>query len=307
MKKTIQYSTIWLALLCGYFLTACSEDALTPSDPQEFYTIPQGNASYDQTVVSLYDKYGTMFLYDFEERDFRWNITSFLPYYFNPGEKAYVAEALEFLEEACFGCWPENFLKKVMPHYFLLASRTYRVDRTYDWSVSEYVNTEVDLLTTYGFNHVDFGYTSSKLGALSASERRTLVGDVNKSLIAYACEAGMLEIPAGFLAISTPTNPGGDYPGSWGYNGAGFLEYRSGMTYGYDFGLFVKYLTSMSEADFKSWALSDSFDVSQEWDQSSSSYMRTYLIKQKYEIIIGYFQTELGIDLHAIGNAVAGV
>ena len=80
------------------------------------------------------------------------------------------------------------------------------------------------------------------------------------------------------------------------------IEYYKNIDVNYDFGLYVKYLTIMSEDEFKAWALSDSFDVSAEWDQSSGTYKRTYLIKQKYEIVLDYFKTKYNIDLYAIGN-----
>lgn len=292
-------------LICALSLAACSEETLTPSEKQEFYEVPQGTASYDNDIVAFYNKYDSRILYEYEENDFRWNITSFLIYRYNEPQAGYIAKSVEFIEE-CLDMWPGSFVKPIMPYYFLLCSKIYSSEMGYDanWN---WTLIELTYDTAYGFNHVDFGYASSAFDALTASQKRALKGNFNKSLIAYACEAGRIEIPAAFLALSTPSDPGSENPGSYGYNGKGFLEYRSGMTYGYDFGLFVKYLTTMTEADFKAWALSDSFDIGGYWQNVSPwAFIRTYPIKQKYEIILKYFKTEFGIDLHAIGNAVAG-
>lgn len=297
-----------LGLLLAGMLFSCSEDSLTPSEPQEFYTVPQGNSAYDNDIVDFYKTYNSMFLYQYEAKDFLWNLTSYLGYNFTQPNEAYIPKAYDFLVDECFSLWPKSFLQSVLPSYILLSDGIYVMEQGWDsnWNPIE---VEVDIHTGYGLNFVAFGYAGTDIDGLTAAEKREIIGDVNKSLIAYACSRGKLEIPDDFKILSTPSNPGGNYTGPWGYNGQGFLEFREGnmsMTYDYDFGLFVKYLTSMTEEEFKAWALSDSFDCSQEWVNSSSSYVRTYLISKKYQAIVNYFKTELNIDLHAIGNAVAG-
>ncbi|MDE7073483.1 MAG: hypothetical protein K2O69_00285, partial [Odoribacter sp.] len=62
-----------LLLLMAGILVACEEDKLNPSEPQEFYEFPQGNADYDREFVAFYEKYNTQFLYKYNESDFRWN------------------------------------------------------------------------------------------------------------------------------------------------------------------------------------------------------------------------------------------
>ena len=191
----------------------------------------------------------------------------------------------------------------------LLASEIYsvteRYDYVYDEETQEWGSVKV-YDTTYhaaasGLNHIAFGHTSEKFDQLTENEKLNATGEITKSLIVYAASRDKIEIPTEFSDLFNNSS-NTENQGQWGYNGCGFLEYYKNIDVNYDFGLYVKYLTIMSEDEFKAWALSDSFDVSAEWDQSSGTYKRTYLIKQKYEIVLDYFKTKYNIDLHAIGN-----
>ena len=305
---------LWCCLFIASLFVACGEDSLTPSAPQEFYDFPQGDADYDQEILAYYEEYNVQFLYKYRESDFRWNITEYIPYYSVPGEEAYVGDAFYFVTEDCFSIWPDEFLRQVLPLRVLLASEIYGVSESYKsvWDEEEQIWQSVKVYDTtyyasvYGLNHVTFGYTNDTLDQLLPQGRLNTIGEVTKSLIGYAASRDKIVIPTDFSDLFSTTF-GSETPGQWGYNGYGFLEYNKNMDVNYDFGLYVKYMTTMSEEDFKAWALSDSFDVSSEWDQSINNYRRTYLIKQKYEAVLNYFKTTFNIDLHAIGNQVASM
>ncbi len=281
-------------------LCACSEKSLTASEPQEFYEFPQGNAAYDQQIAAFYDKYNTQILYQYRESDFRWNITSSLPYHSSQADKDYVGKAVGLIVNDWLGLWDDDLLTEWLPYRILLASEIHTVTGSGN----------VYYPAVYGLNHIAFGHASEKIDQMTAAERRTAIGTLNRSLVAYAAAKGKLVIPAAFIALHRTTNQGqgGNYTGSWGYNGYGFLEYLDGgQSPAYDLGTYVKYLTSMTEADFKAWALSDAIDCSEVWDQSIGqwgAYVKTHLIRQKYEVVLKFFKDEYGIDLHAMGEAL---
>lgn len=297
---------LFLLLLMAGIIVACDEDKLTPSEPQEFYEFPQGDSDYDREFVTFYEKYNTQFLYKYNESDFRWNVTSYIPFYSVPADEAYVEKAYHFIKDRCLDAWGEDFYKNILPMRILLSSKIYSVEVNYRWGYNdegEYVQTRVYDTTyhaaTYGLNHIAFGYTSEVFDELTPAEQLNAVGELNKSLIGYAASRDKIVIPTEFVEWYDK------YRNSvWegAENRYGFLEYYKDMDVAYDFGLYVKYLTTMSEEAFKAWALSDDVDTSQDWDQTSGTYKRTYAITNKYEIVLEYFKTEFNIDLHAIGN-----
>lgn len=314
MKHSLLYFMMAVCLFA-----ACGEDDLKPSAPQQFYEFPQGDADYDQDILAYYEAHGVQFIYDYTEAAFRWNITDYIPFYSTPAEEAYRGEAFHFVADKCFSIWDEDFLNKLLPTYVYLASEIYNVtekqeyvynDETLSWGYVTVLDTNY-CASTYGLNHVSFGYASEKINELTPEEELDAIGDVAKSLIAFAASRDKIEIPSAFADLFTRDYTGEDlatYVGGYGYNASGFLEYYADIDVNYDFGLYVKYLVTMSEEDFKAWALSDTFDVNGVWDQSIGEwgdYRQTHLIQQKYEAVIDYFKNTLGIDLHAIGNQIS--
>ncbi|MDE7373956.1 MAG: putative zinc-binding metallopeptidase, partial [Odoribacter sp.] len=175
-----------LLLLLAGILAACEEDKLTPSDPQEFYEFPQGNADYDQEFVAFYEKYNTQFLYKYREADFRWNVTEYIPYYSVPANEAYVGKAYRLIKEKCLDAWGETFYKDMLPLRILLASEVYNWESKDNWvrdpetgeSVNQKYNDTTWYATAYGLNHVTFGCTSDKLDNLTPKEQLNLIGDM---------------------------------------------------------------------------------------------------------------------------------
>ena len=315
MKHSLLYFMMAVCLFAS-----CGEDDLKPSAPQQFYEFPQGDADYDQDILAYYEAHGVQFIYDYTEAAFRWNITDYIPFYSTPAEEAYRGEAFHFVADKCFSIWSEDFLNELLPTYVYLASEIYSVtedyrdiwnEETQQWDYGVLFYDTNYCASTYGLNHVAFGYASEKINELTPEEELDAIGDVAKSLIAYAASRELIEVPTAFADLFT-TDYTGDYLatyiGGYGYNASGFLEYYADIDVNYDFGLYVKYLVTMSEEDFKAWALSDTFDVNGEWDQSIGEwgdYRQTHLIQQKYEAVIDYFKNTLGIDLHAIGNQIS--
>ena len=197
-------------------------------------------------------------------------MTEYIPYYSVQADEAYADKAFHFITENSFAIWDEDFLRKILPLRVLLASEIYsvteRYDYVYDEETQEWGSVKV-YDTTYhaaasGLNHIAFGHTSEKFDQLTENEKLNATGEITKSLIVYAASRDKIEIPTEFSDLFNNSS-NTENQGQWGYN---------------------------------------SFDVSAEWDQSSGTYKRTYLIKQKYEIVLDYFKTKYNIDLHAIGN-----
>ena len=304
-------SRLLLLLLLAGILAACEEDKLTPSDPQEFYEFPQGNADYDQEFVAFYEKYNTQFLYKYREADFRWNVTEYIPYYSVPADEAYVGKAYRLIKEKCLDVWGETFCKEMLPLRILLASEVYSYETKSNWvydpEIGESVQVKYNDTTwhaaAYGLNHVTFGYTSDKLDNLTPQEQLDLVGELNKSFIGYAASRGKIEIPEKFIELHNKyRNNQWDI---WSAQDCGFLEYNKNIDVAYDFGLYVKYLTTMSEEAFQTWI--SGIGTGSVWDQDAGMYKPTNAIPQKYQLVLDYFKTQFGIDLHAMGNRVANL
>jgi len=294
---------IFALLFTIFCLTSCSnEEALTPSAP-EGTNFPQGTNAYDKIFEQYYKDYGTMVLYKYTDADFRWNITSYIPYYSEIADENSVSAAWTFLNDNCLSIWPNSFLKKCLPYRILLASKIWSLKEDWDYDdAGNYVQiyTKVYRTSVYGLNHIAFGLTNNTINNLTTEEKKEAIGEVAYSLIGYATSRSKIDIPTAFKTLHDGyTKYNGEYQGDWGYNAAGCLEYISACDVYQDFGVYVKYLVTMSESEFTEAFLNDNFDCGGTYDSNYNKTL-THPIQQKYQIVIDYFNS-LGIDLHAIG------
>lgn len=298
-----------LLLVCPILWSACdSEEKLTPGEPLSFYDFPQGDAAYDHEFVDFYKKYDTQVLYRFKEMDFRWNVTSYLPFYAEQPEEKNIQQAWDFINQYCFSIWSEDFLKQCLPSRIFLASRVYslKINTVWEGNTSRQDTTEVPKNTIYGLSHITFGRTDGTLNTLSAAEKKELIGDMAFALIGYAAYRDNIEVPQEFVALHNKWKSGNnEYQASWGYNGCGFLEYYANIDAAYDFGLYVKYLVMNSKEEFEKKYLDPSFDSGGENDPVTGQLVPQKRIYQKYQIVVNYFLNTLHIDLHAIGNKIS--
>lgn len=315
MKKIFVFC-LSLALVAG--LVGCSEDALSPSDPQEFVEFPQGNNPYDTEFKAFYEDYATYVLYKFSEVDFRWNVTTMLPYYYEPADESAIGGVWDFFQEKCLTAWPNEFLRRYLPTKILLAGEIYDKKTNWVWDPDTQTSTQQEVKdkhydAIYGFNHLALGVVNANFATMSEEAKLKAVGQFSCALIGYATSRGMMEIPQEFKDIytkGTQTGSNSDYSGQWGYSGRGHLEYNAAIDVYYDFGLYVKYLTTMSKEAYEAWAYDPNFDAGSSWDNSIGEwggYVYHYYIKQKTAVVLEYFQKEFGIDLHEMGNRAAGV
>jgi len=310
-----------MAAALPLFLTACDDDDISGgSETTELTEFPQGTNSYDNEFVEFFNTYGTQTLYKFTDADFRWAVTSNIAYYAEQADESKVAKAWSVICDNGLKAWPDDFLKKVLPYRILLASKIwYTANGSWNSETSKYDKVNVYVNSVYGYNHIAFA--TDKYGAddLTAEEKRQLVGDVAYALVGYAVSKGLISIPTEYQTLfDTWKNNFGENMGhldewspccTYGYNAAGCLE---GMPYNdysvyREFALYVKYMTMMTDEDFQTNYLNDSFDCGGIVDWSTYTATDSHPIKQKYEVVKSYFKDELGIDLSAIGAKTAQI
>ena len=123
MMKRIIY--IMLVLFLTGISSCGSEDSITPiselSKPP--FDLPRGEAgSLEELIYSVYEKYGTFILYDFNQKEFytTWNGRNI--YWYGPvktGNKTYVKQMVTFMLGNVFAGYPEAFIAKFLPKKYI--------------------------------------------------------------------------------------------------------------------------------------------------------------------------------------------
>jgi hypothetical protein len=265
-------------MICAAVLLACNKEAaLTPSVPENIQLLPQGNNSYDDSIMASYTRYTTYILYRFNQLDFGYNhieIRKDSAFNANP---AYISPVLRLLHEHLFNFLPEDFLKKTMPYKILLASYIGK-GQTRDAK---------GFATTYA--SLTIGWTDSTLNSINTP---ALLKQFRVNLIRFYMErayrARAITIPLGFALLE---------PNGYASLNSVALKNQNGiieptgtaLSLHTDFLGYVQAIATRSATDLENTYFHPNVDVKG-------------MYRKKYNTVVNYFKSVFGFDLQALGN-----
>lgn len=272
----MRYFILILAATC---FAACRKEAkLTPSAPESVQLLPQGNHSYDDSIMAAYTKYSTFVLYRFSQHDYNYNqIDKKIDSAFN-ANPAYISPALRFVYVNLFNALPEKLLQKTMPYKILLAS----------YIGGKHTRSAVNFAATY--STLTVGWADSTLLEQSTPAQMNVL---RKNLVRFYMErafrAGAISVPAEFAALAPEHYVTVNTPAL--KNQYGIIEPTGAyLTLGTDFLGFIEAICTRSRTDMENTYFVRSVDTKGNY-------------KLKYDIVLKYFETQFDADLQAIGNA----
>lgn len=264
-------------------LTACQKEAaLTPSPAHPFYSLPQGNHPYDQSIGQFYQNYHSYILYKFDSAAYNYNVTGPL----NPELAMQVADtnditaALDFLHAQWLDLYPTAFLQQTLPYKILLSSQI---------SIADIYNGQIDYYSYYGasagLNYVAFGLANDSLKTLTTPQIDSTRGVLNQAFWQQAVQSNMIERPASFDSLTNYA-----YVNQTNLNQNGMFYYHPYGNNGVvDFLDYIQVITSTDSTTMSNTWLSPSVDVNG-------------LYTAKYNMILNYYIQHYGVNLQAIGN-----
>ena len=137
---------IMLALFLSGMASCGSEDSINPipelGNPP--FDLPRGEeGSLEELIYSVYEKYGSFVLYDFDQTEFYTTWNGRTVYWYAPvksGNKDHVAQMVTFMLEKVFAGYPEAFIAKFLPKKIYLVDS---ICNTSSYNKSNLVNTLV--------------------------------------------------------------------------------------------------------------------------------------------------------------------
>jgi len=264
-------------------LTACQKEAaLTASPAKPLYTLPQGNHSYDQSILQFYQNYHSLILYRFDSVAYGYNVTGPL----NPQLAMRVADtnaissALDFLHANWLDLYPEAFLQQTLPYKILLSSQI---------SIADLFNGQVDFYRYYpamgGLNYVAFGLVNDSLNTLTAQQVDSTRGLLQQAFWQQAVQNKMIGRPAAFDSL---TNYAQVDQTNLRRNGM-FFYHPYGNNGVVDFLDYIQVITSTDSTTMSNTWLSPAVDIKGRY-------------AAKYKLILNYYIQNYGVNLQAIGN-----
>lgn len=278
---------------CVLFCSCAKDTALGPDVAFERdYVLPQGgNPVADERIVTLYETYGSYFLYDFTVLDLNWNqVANSTSYKLALGDPQYAGDMLDVLDEVWLKFYPTEFLKKNLPYRIFMADTIY--------TVLSYMDRPTNCVRT-GDNSLAFGYMNADTKNMSAAEKLELKNTVQSLFFDLLQVRGVITIPEEFYKISDYSKAGSADVNSDDYaRKRGFV---ANPLYGNEWCTYVNWQTkTLLQSDDLSYFLSSILRRTAEQWASDLTYP---LVKQKYDILVDHFKKEYNLDLVKIGNA----
>lgn len=269
----------YLLIMTAAVLLACNKEAkLTPSEPESVQLLPQGNQSYDDSIMTAYNKYATFILYRFTQADYNYNhIDKRRDSAFN-ANPAYISPVLRFVHEHLFNVFPESFLKKTMPYRILLAS----------YIGGENTRSPINFGSTYAALTIGWA-DSTFLQQTTPAQINMLRSNLIRYYMERAFRAGAIVVPDAFKMLAPPSYR--QVNSITLKNQHGIIEPTGTLlSEGTDYLGYIEAISTRTKADIESTYFSPGVDTKGNY-------------KRKYIIIVNYFKDEFGMDLQAIGDA----
>lgn len=271
---------IYFLIVAIALMSACKKEAaLTPSEPQTVQLLPQGNSSYDDSIMACYNQYNTYILYRFTQGDYAYNyINRKKDSAFN-ANPAYISPVLRAVYDNIINFFPEPFLKRTMPYKILLASY---IGAGATRSATGYDATYATL--TIGWAD------STLLNLASPAQLKAFRVNMVRAYLDRAYRATALHVPVEFQ-VSLPA--GVEYrtiTTTLQKNQNGIIEpFGPSLNVTTDFLGYLQAMMTRPKAEIENAYFRPAIDSKG-------------MFKKKYAIVAAYFKAEFGFDPQDLGN-----
>lgn len=309
-----------LLMLCTVLtLNSCkkSEEILTPSDNTiELYSLPQGNAAFDQTIVDYYAKYGVYMLYKFTEKDAYWTPTAFKKPaqsapggFWSPGaeveasDPTYISTQLALIQSKWFGFYTDKFLKKFLPTKILLCKKVDSISNGFVFGGPTVVYTKQakKVPAFYNYDNIQVNYGDATVNTMTAAEQRLFIYKANLIFVQSMMARG-LTVPTTEFVTS-----------------ADYVTAMTTYAQSYGKGIIVPYNAASAQADWNAYMTAMVTYSTVQLNAATTITDSTPIgilnatkdtngqIKKRYNVVRNYYINEYGVDLQVIGNATRGI
>jgi len=295
---------------CAILMQACNKDKNPPEVSQKSgtrYQLPQGNASFDATILDFYKKYNTYILYKFSDVDFNYQFSYNLatppvggstayvtgPVVMRGGDSIAIQSALDFMDQYWFSFYPEDFKRKYLPQKILLAGVIYNTRYTSATKIYDTPRVNPFIVPIEGVDHITLPKIDTAFNTYPLASKILLKAQLNRIFIKHLMYPPISTMPA---VIAQPTDffKVSDYT-------VGSLTKANMYRYGYDTVVagkapssyvdllaFLDTICTKPKTALDAYMLNPSVDV-------------LGLTKRKYDLLVNFFKN-YGVDIQAIGD-----
>jgi len=308
MNKLSYTGILFIMVLCA---AACKKEAaLTATADETGYSVPQGTQAYDTTILNLYNKYGTYFLYRFTDKDTYWTPTAWknstmdttgfwsTGYVVTTADTNYVAKQLALIKKLWLSYYSDAFLTKFLPAKIMLCASVDSVYTTYLFNPTRYVKTVKSVGAWYNYDNICVNYGSSAITTLTSSDSTKFLARTNLVFMQSIAGRNLSAPTNAFASIATYANTFTSQ--ALAYAQGIITIYYNNRSPQLDWNAYIEAMVTRSETNLNKNTPNTDLTYQGILNVTKDSGGK---IKQRYNLIRNYFITNYGVDLQAIGNA----
>lgn len=213
MRNIFKYVILFCSILLGCYQ---EENICGREGGEPFYTLPQGNNSYDQSIVDWYERCGFYILYKFDEKDLYWDSenwkeaesTQKLGRKGTPAIPEFVNKQLDLITDIFLNVYSEKVIKEYMPLKILLCSelKDTRLEYVYSNGTTTNVLVYFDALALRGYDYIAINGGNDAIMALSDSMKMEYSLSINSIFLSIYGEKNIdvlfASVPDSFFEVS---------------------------------------------------------------------------------------------------------
>ena len=176
--------------------SACyKNEDIKGEEPLPKYSVEDSDDVVDHYIFEFYENYGCFILYDYQENDYIWNMSSLLNVFLvKQTDRDNLEQGIEYLKKVFFDDYSDDFKRKYFPFKILMADS---VQITSNGVVYE------DEVAESGLSFLALGKIRSGINEISVDSLRSLKGDVQATYWAdFLYNNGKLQLSEAFWSIS---------------------------------------------------------------------------------------------------------
>jgi hypothetical protein len=301
-----------ILLVTTWMVWGCKkETALTASEDEQAYSVPQGNQNYDTTILDWYNKYGTYFLYKFTDKDTYWTPTAWKNAYANASgvwqsgylvttaDTNYISRHLALVKKLWLSYYTDAFLKEYLPAKVMLCASLDSVYNVVTFNPVTNTKTVKSVGAWYNYDNICVNYGNSGITSLSSSDSAKFRARANLVFIQSIAGRNLSNPTNAFTSIAT-------YATTFASQAAAYAQgiittYYNPRSTQTDWNAYLEAMVTRSETNLNKSTVNTDMTSMGILNATKDSNGK---IRQRYNIIRNYFITNYGVDLQAIGNAV---
>jgi hypothetical protein len=167
------------------------EGALTPSEDEQGFKVPQGTKGYDTTIVDLYNKYHTYFLYKFADKDTYWTPTGWknatqqssgawtTGYEVTAANTDYVGQQVALAKKLWLSYYTDKFLSAFLPAKVMLCASVDSIYSTTLFNPTRYVKNVKSVGAWFNYDNICINYGNAGVASMTAADSVRFLAKAN--------------------------------------------------------------------------------------------------------------------------------